>query len=105
MCALLTWREGILEEKKSSVTTGKIIIRRKNILLFIMGNFSREFIYSHNLGIYLVNKWSRNFTGGNLFNIIIGELMFLKKNWGVGDYTVDRGSCTDNVFLFSSPIT
>ena len=35
--------------------------KKKNIFLFIIGKFSRKFIYSHNLGIYLENKWSRNF--------------------------------------------
>ena len=65
----------------------------------------KEFIYLHNLGNYLEKNGPEIFTGRNLFNIIIGELMFfvLFLGW-TGDCTVDSGSCANNVFLFSSPI-
>ena len=69
------------ERKKSSVRTGKIIIK-KYILLFIIGTFFKEFIYLHNLGNYLEKNGPEIFTGGNLFNIIIGKLMFF---FGGGD--------------------
>ena len=65
------------ERKKYSVRTGKIN-KKKHILLFILGQIFKEFIYLHNLGNYLKKiNGPEIFTGGNLFNIIIGELMFV----------------------------
>ena len=55
------------ERKKSSVRTGKII-RKKHILLFIIGKFFKEFIYIHNLGNYL-KKMVQKFLQEEMYSI------------------------------------
>ena len=86
------------ERKKYSARTGEIIIRRKYFAIY-----NREFFQGNLFG---EKNGPEIFTGGNLLNIIIEELMFvIFFLGGTGDFTVDSGSCTDNVFLFSSPIS
>ena len=80
--------------------------KKKHILLFIIGKIFKEFIYLHNLGNYLKKKWSRNFYRRKFIQYNNrGINVFLNFFGGMGDCSVDSGSCADNVFLFSSPIS
>ena len=93
-----------LERKKSSVRTGKII-RKTYFAIYNRTNFQGIYLFTQ-FGKLFEKNGPEIFTGGNLFNIIIGELMFLFCFLGgMEDCSVDSGSCADNMFLFSSPIS
>ena len=95
------------ERKKYSVRTGKIIRERKHILLFIIGKFFKLIYLLTQFGnLFGEKKWSRNFYRRKFIQYHNREINVCKKKiGGMEDCTVDCGSCTDNAFLFSSPIS
>ena len=77
--------------------------KKKHILLFIIGKMFKEFIYLHNLGNYLEKNGPEICTGGHLFNIIIGELMFVYFFGGDGGlYCRQWVLCRQCVLVFKS---
>ena len=64
------------KRKKSSVRTGKII-RKTYFAIYNRKIFKGIYLFTQFGKLFVEKKGPEMFTGGNLFNIIIGELMFV----------------------------